>query len=256
VNKLWQDQSIQLAWEACRNYQIQVSHMDYFMNNIDRITGAKFVPTDEDIIRARQRTAGAHVTRFFNSKYVWELIDVGGQAPERTKWLNIVEQQQTDLSSIVYFAALDEYNMESSEEPGKTKMEVSLNVFSEVMNDAVHYDKCTILFLNKTDLFRDKIESKKGYKEFKEKFTNFETWMDTPYTEEEGGYKAENSGEDEPYSAALKYIELLFREKCPAPGKLVVYSSCAIDTDQVDIVFTTMRDYIFVQRMANSGIVF
>jgi len=72
--------------------------------------------------------------------------------------MNIVQQ---GFTSIIFFASLDEYNMESSEEPGKTKMEVTLNVFKDVMNESENFKSCSIIFLNKTDLFREKMDSKK-----------------------------------------------------------------------------------------------
>ena len=81
---LWNDPGLAAAWERTRNYQIQVSQLDYLMANIERFIDPDFIPTDEDIIRARQRTAGAAVTRFpYGGGFVMEVIDVGGQAPER-----------------------------------------------------------------------------------------------------------------------------------------------------------------------------
>jgi len=253
VKCLWEDPTITEAWEACRNYQIQVSQMDFFMANLDRITGAEYIPTDDDIVRARQRTAGAYITRFNAFKSVWEIIDVGGQAPERKKWMAIIDQQ-LDLTSIIYFAALDEYNMESSEEPGKTKMEVSMRVFAEIMKDVENFNKCSILFMNKIDLFRDKITSEKGFNEYKEKFPDFEDFLNDEYVRPENL----EEDEDECFDAALTYIEMKFKELALPPNNtnLVVFKTCAIHTNEVESVFNAMKDHIFLQRMSKSGIVF
>jgi len=51
--------------------------------------------------------------------------------------------------------------MESSEEKNKTKMEISLEVFSEVMNAEETQNVCTLIFLNKIDLFKKKKNRKR-----------------------------------------------------------------------------------------------
>jgi len=249
VQVLWQDPGIQETWDMCRNYQIQVSQLDYFMDNIERLTAAGYLPNNEDIVRGRQRTAGAYTTRFTADKAIWEIIDVGGQTPERKKWTQIVQE---GVTSIIYFAALDEYNMESSEEPGKTKMEVSMKVFSEIMNhEDENFKCCNILFLNKSDLFRDKINSVKGYTEFEEKFTDFKEYEENNYESD-----AELSDEENRYSACLKYIEDKFKLLVPEGRELVVSVTCAIDTDKISIVFNAMKEFILVERMKGSGIKF
>lgn len=55
------------------------------------------------------------------------MIDVGGQRVERRKWVH----SQTDLTAVIYFAALDEYDV-IGETEGKTGMEESLDVWQEV----------------------------------------------------------------------------------------------------------------------------
>jgi len=248
VHALWEDPGIQNVWSLCRNYQIQVSQLDYFMENIERLTAADYVPNNEDIVRGRQRTAGAYTTRFNNSKSNWEIIDVGGQTPERKKWLHIVQQ---GFTSIIFFAALDEYNMESSEEPGKTKMEVSMKVFSEVVADEDNFRCCNILFLNKCDLFKEKICSENGYTEFEEKFPDFPQFYEEEFVSDPG-----LSDEDNKYAASLKHIESTFRELIPDERELVCYPTCAIDTDKTSVVFDAMKEFIFVERMKKSGIKF
>jgi len=174
VQTLWDDEAIQDALVACRNYQIQVSQLDYLMENLNRIIANDYIPQNDDIVRSRQRTAGAHVTRFSNDKFNYEIIDCGGQKPERAKWINIVQE---GFTTIIYFASLDEYNMESSEVTGKTKMEVSMEVFRDIVNDPENYKPFMILFLTKKDLFKTKIQSKKGKKEFDEKFPDFKKFI-------------------------------------------------------------------------------
>lgn len=60
--------------------------------------------------------------------------------------------------SVIYFVALDDYNMTSIMSEGvPNKMRESLEVFSEVSSSEFFKDTVMILFLNKRDLFEEKI---------------------------------------------------------------------------------------------------
>jgi len=154
VEALWQDTAIQQTWERAPQFQMQMSNLEYLMQHINRIGDPAYVPNKDDILQARQRTTGQQITMFNKDKYTWELIDVGGQKPERAKWETIIQQGQ--LNAVIYFAGLDEFNMQSAEEMGKTKMKVALEVFCEVLASIERYQVCLLLFLNKLDLFEKK----------------------------------------------------------------------------------------------------
>jgi len=182
------------------------------MKNLDRITESDFIPNDEDIVRSRQRTTGAYSTKFQYENTPWEIFDVGGQVPERKKWNTIVSE--SDFTTIIYFAALDEYNMESNEtKDGDTKMEVSLKVFNEILNDKATYNCCSILFLNKIDLFKDKIQSPKGFEEFEEKFPDFGDYMKKEFEKDIAiesylnEYIKIDEDEDKVFWGGVKYLE-------------------------------------------------
>jgi len=258
VKHLWEDKAIQLAWDNCRNYQIQVSQFDYLMTNLDRISESNYVPNDEDIVRSRQRTTGAYTTRFQSNKYLWEIVDVGGQSPERTKWQSIVQE---GFTTIIFFAALDEYNMESNEKPNMTKMEVSMEVFENIMHDSKNFFCCNVLFLNKIDLFKEKILSKRGEKEFNEKFPDFEDYLKNDFQSDiEQTQISVDKKEEKLFWGAMKYIENKFKSLVDtdenSSKSFVCYPTCSIERNQVDIVFKAMREFIFLSNVKESGIVF
>lgn len=58
----------------------------YFFEEIRRIGGVGYVPTDADILRARVRTTGITEERFKVRDYLLRVFDVGGQRSERKKW--------------------------------------------------------------------------------------------------------------------------------------------------------------------------
>ena len=56
-------------------------------------------------------------------------MDVGGQSPERKKWDPLLDEP---FQAVIFFAGMDEYNMISTEEKDKTKMETAMEVFRTV----------------------------------------------------------------------------------------------------------------------------
>jgi len=129
--------------------------VDYLMEHFDRLTKSDYVPTDEDILMLRQRTAGAYTTSFIKDRHMWEIVDLGGQESEREKWNEIMDSN--DFHAVIYLASLDEFNTYGSPcDKSTTTMETSMQVFQKVLNDERLKDKTKILFLNKTDLLQKK----------------------------------------------------------------------------------------------------
>jgi len=81
------------------------------------------------------------------------MVDVGGQRSERKKWIHFFE----DVTAIIYCVALNEYDMKLFEDERVNRMEESLELFQEICNSKWFTKTAIILFLNKSDLFREKI---------------------------------------------------------------------------------------------------
>jgi len=60
------------------------------------------------------------------------------------------------VKCVIYLAALDEYNMTLQEDNVTNRLEESLKLFGEVLSSKWFDGKSIILFLNKTDLFKEK----------------------------------------------------------------------------------------------------
>lgn len=61
------------------------------------------------------------------------VIDVGGQRSERRKWIHQFE----NVNAIIFFAALDEYDMRLEEDSRTNCLEESLQLFSEVRQSQI-----------------------------------------------------------------------------------------------------------------------
>lgn len=90
AKRLWMDKGIQRAWNN-RNIA-ESSNLEYIMEHIDRFAQPDYVPTNTDVLYARQRTTGVVETKFKVDKFQWSLIDVGGQRSERRKWIHFFDE--------------------------------------------------------------------------------------------------------------------------------------------------------------------
>src|SRR5688500_2994226 len=90
-------------------------------------------------------------------------------------------------------------------------------------------DTTLLLFLNKTDLFKKKIEAKKDFEAFQKVFPKY------------------NGGQD--VDAAIDYVGDQFKSIAKTEGRNVeelnVHKTCALDTEAMDAVFVAVRDNVF-----------
>jgi len=242
VRKLWGDESFVDAWNMCKTKHTQISQMDFLMGNMDRYLDPENIPNDEDILHARQRTTGAFMTRFSDGSRTFCMVDVGGQKPERKKWIDLLRQ---GVKCIIFFSALDEYDVESAEAENATKLEVSKQVFADLVNDEEFLDVLVIVFFNKYDLFQEKIHSTKGYESWKEQFPEFDDSEINFEKTEEGDELSEN---------CTKFLEAKYREKVEFEEKvLFFYTTTAINRDQTELVFDSLKMKITLDKLSSSG---
>lgn len=125
-----------------------------YFNNLDRISAADYVPTEEDILRERAKTTGITETLFRQGNASFRLIDVGGQRSERRKWISCFQE----ISACIFCVALSEYDLRLYEDESVNRMHESLKLFDEICNSVWFANVSMILFLNKDDVFREKVK--------------------------------------------------------------------------------------------------
>jgi len=227
VKSLWSDPAVQQVWTESPHYQFQVTHMEFLMHHVDRFSDSNFVPTNEDILVSRQRTTGTTRTVLKKDRLKWELIDIGGQVPERLKWEEVMIEGMT---AVIFFAGLDEFNMASAENKSKNKMEVAMDVFKEVMNAEPLKGVTKILFLNKVDLFQKKISDENHFKEFQHTFPD---------------YQGNQSTNDACSFVCDKFRGVLTQDAIP---DFHVHVVCALDTASMSTVFQAVTIHVLSKR--------
>lgn len=83
----------------------------------------------------------------------YSMYDVGGQRSQRRKWVYCFE----DVRAVLFVVALSGYDMTLLEDNTVNRLEESLNLFEQIVNNRWFKEASFVLFLNKLDLFREKI---------------------------------------------------------------------------------------------------
>lgn len=77
-----------------------------FFRDIDRLFAKDYLPTDQDILRARLRTTGITETIFETGDLTYRMFDVGGQRSERKKWIHVFDNVQV----VMFLVAISGYD--------------------------------------------------------------------------------------------------------------------------------------------------
>ncbi|RZC15197.1 Guanine nucleotide-binding protein alpha-1 subunit isoform C [Glycine soja] len=158
IETLWEDAAIQETY--ARGNELQVPDCaHYFMENLERLSDANYVPTKEDVLYARVRTTGVVEIQFSpvgenkRSGEVYRLFDVGGQRNERRKWIHLFE----GVTAVIFCAAISEYDQTLYEDENKNRMMETKELFEWVLRQPCFEKTSFMLFLNKFDIFEKKV---------------------------------------------------------------------------------------------------
>eukprot|EP00968_Pinguiococcus_pyrenoidosus_P017545 scaffold1747_cov251-Pinguiococcus_pyrenoidosus.AAC.18 len=152
VMKVWAAECVQKTWDRRAEFQIVDSHKEYF-NDIERIGAEGYMATQQDILLTRVRTSGIVVEKYDIEGTQFEMYDVGGQRNERKKWIHCFE----NVTAVIFVAALSEYDQVLYENNRTNRMVEAIELFEEICNNSYFMASSMILFLNKRDLFLDKV---------------------------------------------------------------------------------------------------
>ncbi|BHF79068.1 Guanine nucleotide binding protein (G protein), alpha [Sparganum proliferum] len=153
MKRLWADSGVQQCFSRSNEYQLNDS-AKYFLDELDRIGAPNYRPTEQDILRTRVKTTGIVEFRFQLRDLNFRIFDVGGQRSERKKWIHCFE----DVTAIIFCVAMSEYDQVLHEDETTNRMQESLKLFDSICNNKWFQDTSMILFLNKKDLFEEKIK--------------------------------------------------------------------------------------------------
>lgn len=227
---LWADPCIQVAFDNRSSFQLTDS-TEYFFIKIDEIAMDDYLPSERDVLHSRVRTTGIVENNFNIDGNQFKMFDVGGQRNERKKWIHCFE----NVTAVLFVGVLSEYDQVLYEDETMNRMEETLNLFDEICNSRWFRETSIILFLNKKDIFEEKI---------KRVPLNvcpvFQHLGDENWT----------------FDSGCKVIEEMFQSKNRNPEKVIYcHVTCATDTTNVAAVFNAVKDIIIRKSLGEAGLV-
>jgi GTPase SAR1 family protein len=218
IVKLWELKLIKETYEKRYDLKLHVpTNADYYFDNVVRFSTPDFTPSFDDMMMAKLKTTGVQEIVFQSKGSDIILVDVGGQRSERRKWLHCLD----DVLAIIYISAMDDYDSMLEEDGATNRLQESLELFSTVTSSTYFSDKGWILFLNKKDLFEEKIKVKPLNKFF------------SNVTVEDG----------KNYEKSANYLLELYKKSFKGKS-LQHHFTCALDTNQCEHVFNDVREFI------------
>lgn len=227
MKKLWQDPGVQLCFARSREYQLNDSAA-YYLNALERISQPNYIPSQQDVLRTRVKTTGIVETHFMFKNLHFKMFDVGGQRSERKKWIHCFE----GVTAIIFCVALSGYDLVLAEDEEMNRMVESMKLFDSICNSKWFVSTSIILFLNKKDLFEEKITR-------------------SPLTICFPEYTGQNT-----YEEASAYIRTKFENLNKRKDKKEIYThfTCATDTNNIQFVFDAVTDVIIKNNLKDIGL--
>ncbi|KAK7896491.1 hypothetical protein WMY93_021816 [Mugilogobius chulae] len=212
LKSLWTDPGVQECYLRKREYQLSDS-TKYYLNNLNRIGDPAYVPTQQDVLRVRVPTTGIIEYVFDMEKVVFRMVDVGGQRSERKKWIHCFEC----VTSIIFLAALSEYDQVLIESDNVNRMEESMALFQTILHSPWFVFVSVVLFLNKVDLLKEKIM----YSHLADYFPKYD-------------------GPKQDAEEACEFILNMFLSLQPEKKSIYHHFTCATDTNNIRVVFSVL----------------
>jgi hypothetical protein len=223
---LWADKAIQAAFEHQNKFQLPDS-AKYYVDRLDAMAAPDYIPSQQDILRARVKTSGIIVNDFNVEGNEIKMIDVGGQRNERKKWIACFE----GVTAVIFVGVLSEYDLVLLEDEKTNRMMETLTLFEEICNSPFFHKTAMILMLNKRDSFLKKIE--------KVPLTACPLFAD---------YDGPNT-----YDAGLRLIQEAFHAR--AKNKLIyTHITCATDTSNMKVVLDAVKDIVIRAALNEVGL--
>jgi len=226
VQVLWADPGIKNTYQQRSKFQLNDS-TEYFLDKVEELAKPNYMPSEQDILRVRVRTTGIVENEFIIDKNKFKMIDVGGQRNERKKWIHCFE----NVTAVLFVVDISAYDRTLYEDEKVNRLEEALNLFENICNSRWFRDTSIILFLNKADLFRDKIKS---------------VPLKTTFPE----YTGENS-----FELGTGFLEQEFLKRNHYKKPIYCHVTCATDTRNVGVVFNGVKDIVVREALQKAGLV-
>ncbi|CEP00154.1 unnamed protein product (mitochondrion) [Plasmodiophora brassicae] len=226
IKVLWNDPGIRCTFVNRSKFQL-TDNSNWFFDKIDEICAPSYVPSEADILRSRVRTTGIVETEFELENSKFQMFDVGGQRNERKKWIHCFDS----VTAVIFVAALSDYDQVLYEDGTTNRMHEALTLFGDIVNSEWFKSTPVILFLNKSDLFAEKI-----------KLVHINVCFPQYFGSQE-------------FEPCAQYVKQAFEARNLIANKPVyTHITCATDSENIRHVFTAVKDIVIRRSLSDIGL--
>merc|ERR1712228_35931 len=174
--------------------------------------------------------------KFIINNIQFNIFDAGGQRNERKKWIKLFD----GVTAIIFVAALNHYATILFEDESKNSMQESLQLFDEICNQKWFRKTEIILFLNKNDLFEQRL---------REGISLSVAFGDDESKDDDEEFK-------KCHKAASGFIRREYERLNRNPyKKIFVHITTATNKNNIESVFWDVQNIIVSGNMKTSGLV-
>ncbi|KAJ7015783.1 guanine nucleotide-binding protein alpha-4 subunit, partial [Mycena alexandri] len=231
MHALWADPGVR---EVLRSRKVRVEEEPgFFLDDLERVTSPNYLPTDDDVLRARLKTVGVseytfemEVSTGRETGTEWRIVDVGGSRSQVPTWVPFFD----DVDAIIFLAPIAGFDQVLAED----KTEDSVLLWKAVCSNKLLAGVDLVLFLNKCDIFGKKLEG--GVRLVR--------------------YVRSYADRENTFEAVSQYLQSKFsaihREYSPNPRKCYVFLTSVTDTATTGGIIASVRDMVVRQHLKQS----
>ncbi|KAL4253514.1 hypothetical protein ABKN59_002114 [Abortiporus biennis] len=217
-------------------------HMTYYLDHASRVTSHDYVPSPQDILRARLETIGVEEHRVImetgeselaDPGQEWLFYDVEGSRSQRAAWVPYFD----DANAVLFLCSMANFDQNLPDESGINSFADSFNLWKGICESKLLADAPLVLFLNKTDLLETKLQSGVSF----------------------GQYVQDFGQQPNDYETVVQYFKTIFtnlhKKYSPKPRLLHIYTTCAIDSRAMSVVLHHVKQSIFTSALDSTTLI-
>jgi len=234
--KLWTDSDVR---QLLRAQKLRLEEMPgFFLDSLERITDLHYLPSDDDILKARLKTLGVTEYRFTMKaghaiSHHWRVYDVGGQRSLRAAWVPFFD----DMNAIIFLAPISCFDQVLMEDHSVNRLEDSVLLWKSIVANPLLAKTNLVLFLNKCDVLRAKLAS--GI--------------------QLGKYVISYGDRPNDFQHASDYLRRKFynihQENSPHPRSFYCHFTSVTDTKTTAVILENVTEMILRQNLQRSALI-
>ncbi|OCH87568.1 G-alpha-domain-containing protein [Obba rivulosa] len=235
--ELWRDSKVQQR--LCEKRLRLEESSGFYLDDIERVTAKMYFPTDADVLKARLKTTGVVEHAFTLSKgsefrgVDWKIYDVGGARNQRHAWAPYFD----DVNAIIFLVPISAFDQVLAEDPRVNRLDDSIQLWQNVISNKLLANVNIILFLNKCDLLKAKLDSGVRLNRY------MTSYRDRPND----------------YASISKYFHNKFGaiHQTYTPNKerdLFIHLTSVTDTRKTHTIISNVRDFILTGNLKSSSL--